>query len=576
MSDDSSRPAGEREAELAGAEEGGPAGPEWEAGASAAAGLAGTPASPPRPSPSRPPPPSVPRPAPRPGAGRSVAPAGPLRSPRASSNPPPGPAAGAEIPGPAPLPRVPGVEALAAFAQNARDEALGLPRPGLEVPRPGRPASARRRSRRRIPLGAYANGSAPRPASPSIQAAPILQVGEPAPFPVADEGTDERLYDDPTIVDDGPRVEVHSEEVDVEGLEEVEPEHELAAEASSKPAAAPAPPPAAPPTAPAADKGDDGDDEIVVVEVERELAEGAPPAPPPVSARASVPQPEPPPPPKRPPPPPKRPAGEAPAAPSEEAAPGEVPKRRARAWWDDVFGDDFLRTMDRLEPKIVRKEVDFIESSLGVEKGGVVLDLACGAGQHAVELASRGYSVVGFDLSLAMLARAADEAQDRNQKLNFLQGDMREMAFEEMFDGVYCWSTSFGYFEDDKNVAVLQRIYRALRKGGMLLLDVMNRDYVAPRQPSLVWFEGEGCMVMDEMSVDFFSSRLKVKRMAMFEDGRSREVDYSIRLYALHELGKMMREVGFKVVEVAGHPAHPGVFFGSESPRLIILAERTG
>ena len=60
----------------------------------------------------------------------------------------------------------------------------------------------------------------------------------------------------------------------------------------------------------------------------------------------------------------------------------------------------------------------------------------------------------------------------------------------------------------------------------------------------------------------------------MFEDGRTRELDYSIRLYALHELGKMLHECGFKVVEVTGHPAHPGVFFGSESPRLIILAER--
>ena len=83
----------------------------------------------------------------------------------------------------------------------------------------------------------------------------------------------------------------------------------------------------------------------------------------------------------------------------------------------------------------------------------MILDLACGTGQHAVELASRGYSVVGYDLSVAMLARAADEAQDRSQKLNFLQGDMREMAFEEMFDGVYCWSTSFGYFDDEKNSA---------------------------------------------------------------------------------------------------------------------------
>jgi SAM-dependent methyltransferase len=152
---------------------------------------------------------------------------------------------------------------------------------------------------------------------------------------------------------------------------------------------------------------------------------------------------------------------------------------------------------------------------------------------------------------------------------------MREMAFDEMFDAVYCWSTSFGYFDEEKNQEVLLRAHRALRPGGLLLLDLSNRDYLASRSPSLVWFEGEGCVCMDEMHVDFFTSRLRVKRTAMFEDGRSREVDYSIRLYALHEIGQMLHDTGYKVVEVTGHPAHQGVFFGAESPRLIVLAERS-
>ncbi|MDI3289417.1 class I SAM-dependent methyltransferase, partial [Polyangium sp. 15x6] len=281
------------------------------------------------------------------------------------------------------------------------------------------------------------------------------------------------------------------------------------------------------------------------------------------------------PPPKGPPPPPAAQATPPPAAAaSKPPSLPEPSRRRQRPWWEDLFDDDMIRTMDRTEAKVIRREADFIEQCLGLEKGATILDLACGTGQHAVELASRGYGVVGYDLSLNMLALAADEAQGRAQKLNFLQGDMREMAFDQVFDGLYCWSTSFGYFDDEKNLDVLRRMHRALRIGGILVLDIINRDYVAPRQPSLVWFEGDGCVCMDEMQVDFFTSRLKVKRTAMFDDGRSREIDYSIRLYALHEIGKMMHDADFKVVEVTGHPAHPGVFFGSESPRLVIVAER--
>jgi SAM-dependent methyltransferase len=262
------------------------------------------------------------------------------------------------------------------------------------------------------------------------------------------------------------------------------------------------------------------------------------------------------------------------AAVQAQHAEGPTSIKRARYWWDELFGDDFLRTMDRLTDVQIKTEVAFIEDSLGVQKGGVILDLACGAGRHAVEMAVRGYNVVGYDLSLAMLARAADEAHDRKQKLNFLHGDMRDMGFEEMFDGIFCWSTSFGYFDDEKNQLVAQRIHRALRKGGMLLLDVANRDFVTQRQPSLVWFEGDGCVCMDEMRVDFITSRLKVKRMVILDDGRTRELDYSIRLYTLHELGRMLHDVGFKVTDVSGHPATPGVFMGADSPRLIVCAER--
>lgn len=260
--------------------------------------------------------------------------------------------------------------------------------------------------------------------------------------------------------------------------------------------------------------------------------------------------------------------------PSQQTDGPAVGRRKVRLWWEELFNDDYLRTTDKVGEDQLRLEVSFIEESLGVERGGTLLDLACGTGRHAIELARRGYEVVGFDLSLAMLARAGEEAQDLGAKLNFVQGDMREMTFEEQFDGVYCWSTSFGYFEEEKNAQVVGRIRRALKAGGTFLLDVANRDFLVRQSPSLAWFEGDGCVCMDEMNLDFITSRLKVKRTIMLEDGRSREIEYSMRVYSLHELGKILHDNGFTVREVSGRLASPGVFFGNESPRAIILAEK--
>jgi len=51
------------------------------------------------------------------------------------------------------------------------------------------------------------------------------------------------------------------------------------------------------------------------------------------------------------------------------------------------------------------------------------------------------------------------------------------MAFDTMFDGVYCWGTSFGYFDEQKNHSVLQRVYKALRPGGVFVLHVHNYGF---------------------------------------------------------------------------------------------------
>jgi SAM-dependent methyltransferase len=257
-----------------------------------------------------------------------------------------------------------------------------------------------------------------------------------------------------------------------------------------------------------------------------------------------------------------------------QGAEGASARRKGRLWWEELFNDDYLRTCERLTDEQLSSEVHFIEDRLSIERGGAVLDLGCGTGRHAVELARRGYEVVGFDLSLAMLARAGEEAQDHDAKLNFVQGDMREMSFEAQFDGVYCWNTTFGFFEEDKNAQVIDRVHRALKTGGLLLLDVINRDFLIRQSPSLAWFEGDGCVCMDEMNVDFITSRMRVKRTIMLDDGRSREIEYSVRVYSLHELGRILHEHRFKVCEVSGRIGTPGVFFGNESPRIIILAEK--
>jgi SAM-dependent methyltransferase len=536
-----------------------------------------------------------------------------------------------------PVPRPRSQPAMNAVAADAPNSGMPETRPSQELLKP-RSASEPPRARDKVPtVPDEPVPSAPAPKSTAIFAQRIIRVGthseRPAPRPPAAAPVDlDRTLEAapepppppavvraPSPVPPPPAEVLAALAVDVP-VDEAPPEipvtHEELDEdtpttpsASPGPLATPPPPPLvsapsipdeptpAPPVFAAAeavapaealaaeDVAPDSADRIPVEELSREDSPSLPPEemtpmmPPPApsgrpEAKAEA-KPQPPPPPKR------APAAE-PGAPAVEPTAREITSpegekkksKQKRAWWEELFSEDFVRANWKVSDEQIKREVTFVEESLGVAPGGVVLDLGCGSGQHAVELASRGYGVVGYDLSLYQLALAADIAQERSQKLNFLQGDMREMAFEEMFDGIFCWNTSFGYFEEDKNFSVAERAFRALRPGGMFLVDVINRDFVAAHTPSSVWFEGDSCVCMDDAVIDYFTSRLRVKRSVILDDGRTRECTYSVRLYSFHELGKLLHEVGFRVTEVSGHPATPGVFLGQASPRILMLAQR--
>ena len=271
------------------------------------------------------------------------------------------------------------------------------------------------------------------------------------------------------------------------------------------------------------------------------------------------------------------PAAAAPAAavaPAADATLRPRRKRRTKQWFEEIFDDDYLRTLPFLTPRQTEREAQFVHESLQIPAGGALLDLACGYGRHAMEVAAKGYKVTGLDLSLPLLIRAADAARRVGVNVNFIHGDMREMTFENEFDGAYCMFTSFGYFDDDTNRKVAANLARAIKPGGKLLVEVVNRDYIVRDLPTRVWWQGDGCVVLEEVDFNYFSSRIQVQRSIIFEDGRQLEQEISIRAYSLHEIGKVLHHSGFRVTEVSGGLSLRGKFFGANSRQLIVVAEK--
>jgi len=81
-----------------------------------------------------------------------------------------------------------------------------------------------------------------------------------------------------------------------------------------------------------------------------------------------------------------------------------------RRWYEELF-DNYARTYDTESFTAgTLGEVDFLEKELNYDKTNSILDIGCGTGRHAIELAKRGYSVTGVDLSASQLERAGDSS----------------------------------------------------------------------------------------------------------------------------------------------------------------------
>lgn len=200
---------------------------------------------------------------------------------------------------------------------------------------------------------------------------------------------------------------------------------------------------------------------------------------------------------------------------------------------------------------------DYIESVFTRYKvtPSTILELACGTGNMATILSTRGYQVSGIDRSAGMVSIAQQKVQDGHITATFQQGDMVDPPIHEnTFDAILCLYDSVNYLMDVEALRqMLDRVFTSLRPDGILIFDTCTE------LNSRRFFYNE----VDQESTDHFSyirhseylaqERIQVNEFQMVfnHDGKHDEYfeRHEQRIYPIDQIKHICKEAGFRRID---------------------------
>lgn len=211
---------------------------------------------------------------------------------------------------------------------------------------------------------------------------------------------------------------------------------------------------------------------------------------------------------------------------------------------------------------------------MGVEKG-YILDIGCGTGRIALELAEIGYNVVGIDISSIYIDEAVRRAKERKlmDRVEFMLCDARELSKcvgNRKYDAaLFVWSSVIGYYDEDTDVNVLLQVRDIVKDSGALFfVDFVNGGYAAMEFTFLgaktIAYDYEDYVVLEKTIFNPVTSEILIKQLFYRKEGRNLiyvdELHFKMKVYSLSELVNLAKRGGWclsrVLKEIGGEPGY--------------------
>lgn len=218
------------------------------------------------------------------------------------------------------------------------------------------------------------------------------------------------------------------------------------------------------------------------------------------------------------------------------------------------------------------KEIDFILSIIDIKPGDRILDIGCGAGRHSIELARRGFDVLGIDPSEAMIAAAKERSSGERMQPEFMQMRGEDLDQENEFDAAVCLFTTLGQVIDQEdNQRLLFNAFRALRPRGYFILEIPQREWLVSNLKSRERF-GEGDAYTDVQRSYKDELRLVTEIFTEVYLKNQRTYLLRYRLFNREEIKTLLGKAGFSDLKFFGGYGRVPLF--EDCPAMVISARK--
>jgi len=242
-------------------------------------------------------------------------------------------------------------------------------------------------------------------------------------------------------------------------------------------------------------------------------------------------------------------------------------------WQHEFFRGIALDCWRSVIPNLpTQAESDFL-AGVFTDQSKNLLDLACGNGRHALDLAARGFNITGVDLSEEFVAEAQSQAPENAR---FIRADMldlpSDLALPMGFDGAYCFGNVIGHFDRQDLQTFLAGVSRLLKPGAAFVVDTgMAAESILVPLPRGRWYRFGDMFMLSEHRYQALEGRLDID-YTFVHKGPPVTHRTSSFVFTLAELARLCAEAGLATVSALASPE--GEPYAAGSPRLLLHTRR--